>query len=151
MNANRICEVCNKKPPRYRCPKCLIRYCSLDCFKSHQASLCRGMQSSEIKLSANTSNKLITKSKVTDNEESLEDDKVPEDMLHKLDDSAAVREMLSNRHLVDILRHLDSTEDANSAICSAMREPIFIEFADECLRIVEPNNNENDASMREFN
>ena len=29
------CSVCQKKEGRYKCPKCLILYCSLECYKGH--------------------------------------------------------------------------------------------------------------------
>lgn len=54
-------------------------------------------------------------------------------------DSPAIHAMIKNRHLVAILRYLDTTEKPEAALESAMREPIFVEFADECLRIVEPD------------
>lgn len=31
-----ICEVCNLVEFKYKCPKCLAKYCSLDCFKQHK-------------------------------------------------------------------------------------------------------------------
>ena len=33
-----MCEVCSKDEWKYKCPKCVIRYCSLDCFKSHECN-----------------------------------------------------------------------------------------------------------------
>lgn len=54
--------------------------------------------------------------------------------------------MIKNRHLVAILRYLDTTEKPEAALELAMREPIFVEFADECLQIVEPDQ-ENDTYL----
>lgn len=54
-------------------------------------------------------------------------------------DSTVIRDMLSNPHLARIIRHLDSTDRPDVDIEAAMHEPIFTEFADECLRIVEPS------------
>lgn len=31
-----ICEICNNQPPKYKCPLCQLRYCSLDCYKEHK-------------------------------------------------------------------------------------------------------------------
>ena len=40
----KMCEVCSQNEQKYRCPKCKIVYCSLNCFKTHkgiiQISLC---------------------------------------------------------------------------------------------------------------
>eukprot|EP00729_Bicosta_minor_P001254 gene1254-28479_t len=34
------CGVCNEAPPKYKCPTCLLRYCSVPCFKSHKQKPC---------------------------------------------------------------------------------------------------------------
>ncbi|KAF2143285.1 uncharacterized protein K452DRAFT_268675 [Aplosporella prunicola CBS 121167] len=31
-----LCGVCTERPPKYKCPSCEIRYCSLNCFKVHK-------------------------------------------------------------------------------------------------------------------
>jgi hypothetical protein len=33
-----LCQVCkvDGKPPKYKCPACTIRFCSLECFKKHK-------------------------------------------------------------------------------------------------------------------
>lgn len=46
--------------------------------------------------------------------------------------------MLHNRHLREMIREIDSAEDPGKLLGQAMQIPIFTEFADECLRIVEP-------------
>ncbi|GAB7352793.1 hypothetical protein MBLNU459_g3414t1 [Dothideomycetes sp. NU459] len=32
------CGVCQAQPPKYKCPSCNVRYCSIPCFKSHKDS-----------------------------------------------------------------------------------------------------------------
>jgi len=49
-----------------------------------------------------------------------------------------IGDMLTNRHLVRMLCHLDTTTRPDVDMEAAMHEPIFTEFVDECLRIVEP-------------
>lgn len=46
--------------------------------------------------------------------------------------------MLDNPHLQDELLRVDSSENPGKDVHKAMLEPIFGEFADECLKIVEP-------------
>lgn len=46
--------------------------------------------------------------------------------------------MLANKHLRALLKTVDSTENAEEIMQKVMLEPIFVEFADACLRIVEP-------------
>jgi len=53
-------------------------------------------------------------------------------------ESDMIRDMLSNQHLVRMLCHLDMTRRPDVDVEAAMHEPIFTEFVDECLRIVEP-------------
>ncbi|KAK9368069.1 hypothetical protein V1509DRAFT_624174 [Lipomyces kononenkoae] len=39
------CVTCFKESPAYRCPGCLVRYCSVACFNTHKSrSGCRGMR-----------------------------------------------------------------------------------------------------------
>lgn len=52
--------------------------------------------------------------------------------------SQALHGMLHNRHLREMIREIDSAEDPGKLLGQAMQIPIFTEFADECLRIVEP-------------
>ncbi|RVW79748.1 hypothetical protein CK203_058226 [Vitis vinifera] len=34
--SRRECKVCNEAASKYKCPSCLIPYCSLVCFKKHK-------------------------------------------------------------------------------------------------------------------
>lgn len=52
--------------------------------------------------------------------------------------SQELHSMLHNRHLREMIREIDSSEDPGKLLSQAMQIPIFTEFADECLRIVEP-------------
>lgn len=49
-----------------------------------------------------------------------------------------LKDLLRNPHLREFLRAVDSSENAYKAMKLAMLEPLFIEFADECMKIVEP-------------
>lgn len=52
--------------------------------------------------------------------------------------SETLKDLLRNPHLREFLRTVDSSENARKAMKFAMLEPLFIEFADECMKIVEP-------------
>ncbi|KAK2002441.1 HIT zinc finger protein [Colletotrichum falcatum] len=40
-----LCAICHTEPPRYKCPRCTIRTCSLACTKRHKAwSSCNGIR-----------------------------------------------------------------------------------------------------------
>lgn len=53
--------------------------------------------------------------------------------------SEALKDLLKNKHLRQFLREVDSAENAFRAIKAAMMEPLFVEFADECINIIEPD------------
>ncbi len=48
--------------------------------------------------------------------------------------SAALQDMLANRHLRDLLVEVDRSRDPQQALQKAMNIPVFVEFADECLK-----------------
>lgn len=58
--------------------------------------------------------------------------------------SEGLRNLLYNPHLRNFLKEVDSAPDAWKAIRSAMQEPLFLEFADECLKVVEPASGDDD-------
>lgn len=57
--------------------------------------------------------------------------------LELLRGSEALLNLLKNPHLRQMMLALDSSSDPSELIERAMREPIFVEFADVCLEIVE--------------
>jgi hypothetical protein len=36
------CEICGGKDVKYKCPVCVIRYCSVGCYKTHKENGCSG-------------------------------------------------------------------------------------------------------------
>ncbi|VDM03523.1 unnamed protein product [Schistocephalus solidus] len=65
-------------------------------------------------------------------------DYVPTRLLERLRYSERLKELLHNKHLRQYLTALDCSRHPAKAIEKAMKEPLFIEFADECLRILNP-------------
>ncbi len=53
-------------------------------------------------------------------------------------ESYGVRSTLRNPHVRSILEAIDKSKNPSASLKLAMLEPIFVEFADECLKIVEP-------------
>lgn len=51
--------------------------------------------------------------------------------------SKELRDVLCNPHLRQLLRTIDSADNKYDAMKSAMQEPLFVEFSDRCLKIVE--------------
>ena len=46
--------------------------------------------------------------------------------------------MLHNKHLREMIKEIDSSEEPDKLLVQAMQFPIFTEFVDECFRVVEP-------------
>jgi zinc finger HIT domain-containing protein 3 len=109
--------------------------CSLNCFKAHKES-----------------DKCVEKAPQT--EDIIEDrqpsrtnvfttmDTVPTDKLDLLSQSEPIKNLLKNPNLRNFLTEVDSASIPWNAMKLAMMEPIFTEFADECMKIIEPNDEE---------
>ncbi|XP_041865162.1 zinc finger HIT domain-containing protein 3 [Melanotaenia boesemani] len=135
-----LCNVCSKETPKYRCPVCRITYCSLGCYKNHKDT-CLPIE----KPASNNPEPKNTASIVSTEPWSVDDDlhedviidKVPLQKLQLLDHSKELRDLLYNPHLRHLLRSIDSAENKDHAMKAAMQEPLFNEFSDQCLKIVE--------------
>ncbi|KAB0396127.1 hypothetical protein E2I00_004595, partial [Balaenoptera physalus] len=71
-----------------------------------------------------------------------EEDRVSLQNLKNLGESAALRSLLLSPHLRQLMVNLDQADDKAKLMRACMQEPLFLEFADCCLRIVEPSPNE---------
>ncbi|KAM4545776.1 zinc finger HIT domain-containing protein 3 [Odontesthes bonariensis] len=135
-----VCNVCREQTPKYRCPACKIRYCTLGCYKKHKDS-CFPVEK------PSTLNPECTDGGTSVSAEpwSVEDllhkddiiDKVPLQRLQLLGRSKELRDLLCNPHLRRLLSSTDHAENKAAAMKAAMREPLFVEFSDQCLKIVE--------------
>lgn len=65
-------------------------------------------------------------------------------VLSMLGSSEALRGMLTNPHLHSLLMEIDSSSSPQQALRRAMSIPVFVEFADECLRICGIRDNSDD-------
>ncbi|CAK6971823.1 zinc finger HIT domain-containing protein 3 [Scomber scombrus] len=134
-----LCSVCAEHTPKYRCPACKIRYCSLGCYKRHKDTCLPAQQlpptaeASEVKPALNAEpwsvEDLLHEDDVTD--------KVPLQRLQLLGQSKELRDLLCNPHLRQLLQSIDSSDTKDNAMRAAMQEPLFGEFSDQCLKIVE--------------
>nr|CAI5839960.1 unnamed protein product [Callosobruchus analis] len=128
---NKICDICQKEG-KYKCPTCLIFYCSVTCCRKHRENKCEVLKRDE---KEDDKNELIVKKRKL---ESTESDTVPEEKLELLKSSEEVNKLLGNNHLRNLLVVIDKSENAEEVMQKAMQEPIFVEFADACLKVVEP-------------
>ncbi|XP_050715645.1 zinc finger HIT domain-containing protein 3-like isoform X3 [Eriocheir sinensis] len=130
----RQCEVCRGAAAKYRCPRCRLQYCSVGCYKTHQSELCRPAQPPSRQEVQDTEAR-------TSRQQVLfpTDDTVPPRTLEKLRKNDKLKALLGNPHLQDMLGEVDGAANAQVAMRRAMVEPIFTEFADVVLGVVEPD------------
>ncbi|XP_060115067.1 zinc finger HIT domain-containing protein 3 [Heteronotia binoei] len=147
--SGRRCIVCAAgEAAKYRCPGCRASYCSVPCYRKHKeqclskadplprpgsTEVLRGVQrekSFDAEASPWPAGDILT-----DDEE---EDKVPLQNLQRLKDSEELQGLLLNPHLRQLLLTVDQATDKSSLMRKCMQEPLFVEFADCCLQIVEP-------------
>ena len=101
-----MCQVCKKPEWKYKCPKCVIRYCSVDCYKSHECSLATQKPpdqplkrvSKALQLDSDDESDLLTTSQL----QSL-DSKTVSNLLGKMEIYGNNRLVFCNRsHLMDL-------------------------------------------------
>lgn len=59
--------------------------------------------------------------------------------LKNLGESETLRSLLLNPHLRQLMISLDEGDNKAKLMRACMQEPLFVEFADCCLRLVEPS------------
>ncbi|KAM9847122.1 zinc finger HIT domain-containing protein 3 [Aulostomus maculatus] len=132
-----ICNVCSEETPKYRCPACKIRYCSLGCYKRHKDTCLPVRQTAPtVPESRDAFITELLSEGVLLNEEDITD-KVPLQRLQLLGQSKDLRDLLCNPHLRRLLKSIDGADSKEEAMKAAMQEPLFVEFSDQCLKIVE--------------
>nr|XP_061817914.1 zinc finger HIT domain-containing protein 3-like isoform X1 [Nerophis lumbriciformis] len=134
-----LCSVCSEQTPKYRCPSCKIRYCSLPCFKRHKDSCVPVKQLDPTVPEAQDAGKTGTDTWSVDDILQEDDipDIVPPERLQLLGQSEKLKDLLSNPHLRQLLRTIDNANNKDEAMKAAMQEPLFVEFSDQCLKVVE--------------
>ncbi|XP_063397442.1 zinc finger HIT domain-containing protein 3-like isoform X2 [Mytilus trossulus] len=148
MTKKQVCEVCTENESKYKCPACLLKYCSLLCYKKHKEA-CKDTRdkTEQSKKSDEDTNVICSVEKTEDRVsveklEELEDqseDRVSVEKLEELEHSVPLRQMLENPHLRTILQDLAKSTNPAKQMEKFMHEPLFLEFADECLQTVEPS------------
>ncbi|XP_067295821.1 zinc finger HIT domain-containing protein 3 [Pseudorasbora parva] len=148
-----LCGVCSEHVPKYRCPACRIRYCSVSCFKRHKDDdSCQPIKESDPDSSSAAPVSSTEQPWMVEDllDEDSHTDKVPLQKLQQLGASEALKALLRNPHLRQLMVSVDSAGNKAKAMKDAMQEPLFVEFADQCLKIIEPTETENDDDDDEY-
>lgn len=157
---SRQCQVCNQAQSKYKCPSCLVPYCSLGCFKKHKETPCMKPESAEEKsgtgcvksessnvaktpsIQPESSEKRSAASPRFEVERKLEVDD-PSEVLQILQmqaiaSSSEVREALKDEHLQKLISDIDSSPDAMNELDKAMRVDVFRIFSDKIFSVLNP-------------
>uniref|UniRef100_A0A8B9F777 Zinc finger HIT-type containing 3 n=1 Tax=Amazona collaria TaxID=241587 RepID=A0A8B9F777_9PSIT len=145
MRVPRRCAVCGAAGvAKYRCPRCAAAYCSVPCCRTHRERCTPEPKREQEPPAALPTAPADSPWSVDDIlSEDDERDRVPLQKLKLLGESEELRTLLLNPHLRQLLITVDQAEDKSSLMKKYMQEPLFVEFADCCLGIVEPPEKEN--------
>ncbi|KAK8479697.1 hypothetical protein V6N13_131788 [Hibiscus sabdariffa] len=130
---SRQCQVCNQAQSKYKCPSCLVPYCSLACFKTHKETPCVKPESTQEKPGANPGFQVERKLEVDDPSEVLQIMQ-----MQAIASSDEVREALKDEHLQKLISNIDSSPDALNALDKAMGVDAFRIFSDKILSAINP-------------
>ncbi|KAF5458274.1 hypothetical protein F2P56_022312 [Juglans regia] len=124
----RLCEICNETQSKYKCPACLVPYCSVVCFKKHKEIPCAKPVPSEEKSTADPESHLERTLNVEE----------PGNVLQKLQleaiaSSSEIRDALKDENLQKIIRNIDGSPDAENELDKAMEVEVFRIFTDKIL------------------
>ncbi|XP_011138598.1 zinc finger HIT domain-containing protein 3 isoform X2 [Harpegnathos saltator] len=115
--------------------------CSVTCCKGHKVQGCELPKVPEKSASpeklANSKKFQIADNDVTRRYMFPTEDTVPIEKLEQLRYSNELKECLANPHVRNMMKEVVNSHNPTLAIARAMTEPIFVEMADACLRIVE--------------
>ncbi|XP_050243719.1 uncharacterized protein LOC126692235 isoform X1 [Quercus robur] len=139
----RKCEVCNEALSKYKCPSCLVPYCSLVCFKKHKEIPCAKPVSSDEKPRISG---LPLMSQVTGDLSPVPESLVerpltaeqPGDVLQKLQleaiaSSSEIRDALKDGNLQKLIYNIDGSPDAENELDKAMGVEVFRTFTEKIL------------------
>ncbi|XP_057798210.1 uncharacterized protein LOC131014296 [Salvia miltiorrhiza] len=128
------CQVCEDAQSKYKCPTCLITYCSLACFKKHKEVPCQKAESlKEEKVYLRTTN---------DNQPPHVDE--PSEVLQELQlqsvaSSNEIRDLVKNEKLQTLIYNIDCSVDPENELDKAMEEESFRQFAEKILSTIVPD------------
>lgn len=125
------CVQC-KQNSKYKCPVCREPYCSVICYKEHKKMPCSPPPAPP---------KITNETKTIREYDYPTEDTVPLEKLKLLEQSAELKQCLENPHVREILEMLDQSPHPDRLMQQYMTEPIFTEFVDACLKVVQPQNN----------
>ncbi|XP_077243034.1 HIT-type Zinc finger family protein [Tasmannia lanceolata] len=131
MGPRQECQVCNGAQSKYKCPSCLVPYCSLNCFKKHKEIPCTKSLSSEAKPSI----VLVPERSYQVDEETWV---LQREQLESIVVSKKIQDALNDEELRKFIYKIDCSTDPENELAKAMEGEVFCQFTDKILSIVSP-------------
>lgn len=128
----RQCQVCVHAESKYKCPTCLLPYCSVMCFKQHKEVPC----SREVPSIQVNGQPIQPPRSFEENDE--EGWRLDESELVAVAASSEIRNLLKDEELQKIILTIDSSVNAEEELDKAMEGPLFREFTEKISSIINP-------------
>ncbi|CAL9227232.1 unnamed protein product [Arabidopsis halleri] len=163
------CDICKKVVSKYKCPSCLVPYCSLGCFKIHKETPCAkpsGPSSTEDKPASpvkevpverpEEANDVVEKTQHNASAAStakeipvarpihVEDEKyvLEKTQFEAIASSSEIREALKDEALQKLIYSIDSSSNPLQELDGAMGIEAFREFTNKILSNISKSNDE---------
>ncbi|XP_075507138.1 uncharacterized protein LOC142543646 [Primulina tabacum] len=136
--APRKCEVCAEAQSKYKCPICVIPYCSVVCFKKHNEIPCKKLESPvEVKVSEATAI-----SPIVNDEKPLYVEEPSEVLqgvqLESIASSSEIRDAIKDEKLKKLICDIDSALDPEKELHKVMEMEEFRLFTEKILATITP-------------
>lgn len=133
------CQVCEEKvAAKYKCPTCIVPYCSVNCFRSHRDRCIPPVVEPGVDQGENSEGGQRQGGTPSTEYRFKTADTVPKEKLELLGKSESLKSLLKNPHLQNFLKTIDAADNPPRLMRKAMYEPLFVEFVDECMKVVDP-------------
>lgn len=127
------CKICNEAKSKYKCPACLVPYCSLTCFKKHKETPCATTKPVSGEETTNPQSLVERPIYVDEPIEVLE-----KAHLESIAASSEIRDALKNEDLQKLIRNIDNSPNAEEELQKAMGVDVFRMFTDKVLSAANP-------------
>lgn len=132
------CQICQEAQSKYKCPSCLLPYCSLVCFKRHKENPCNKLAPREEKII------------MVLPERSFEVDEatwiLSSDQFQLIAESKSILDSLKDVELQKLVYKIDSSSNPEEELDKAMEVEGFLQFKENILSVVSPKEQAFEAS-----
>lgn len=134
------CKVCEEAESKYKCPACLIPYCSLVCFKKHKEISCV----KPVPTPENDTTSTTIPAIDVDRPCYVDDvsDVLSHSQLECIASSTEIHDALKGKELQELIRNIDCSADAEAVLDKAMEQEGFRLFTEKILRMVGQSENQ---------